>query len=272
MHKSITELFTIASNLNNPDYTFLKYLQTIQAIALFILPAFILPALFGSNAKEYLSIGKTPAFRLVIIAKCITVVAIPFINLTELWNSKMKLPSALANLENWMKTSEQNAAVLSEGFLKVNTIGGLLFNLFMMAILPALGEEFVFRGVFQRLFTEWFKNYHWGIIASAALFSAFHMQFYGFIPRMLLGISFGYMLVWSGSLWVPIVAHFINNAFGIIFYFLYYKNLASDSLLKAGTQNSGYLMVIVSLIGVSILLWFFHKYSKNLQEKPFRDN
>ena len=272
MHKSITDLFTIASNINSPDYNFLKYLQTIQAIALFILPALMVPALFGSNYKEYLSIKKTPAFQFVIIALCITVVAIPFINITELWNSKMKLPSSFAALENWMKTSEQNAAVLSEGFLKVSTIGGLLFNVFMMAILPALGEEFVFRGVFQRLFTEWFKNYHCGIIASAALFSAFHMQFYGFIPRMLLGMSFGYMLAWSGSLWVPIIAHFINNAFGIVFYFLYYKNIASDSLLKAGTQNNGYLMAIISLISVSALLWYFHKYSKNLQEKPYQNN
>jgi uncharacterized protein len=270
MHKTASELFDIAKNLNSSDYNFLKYLQTVQAIALFIIPAMLLPAFFGSNYKEYLSLKKIPSAQLIILAIVFILIAVPFINFTEMVNSKMKLPQALSGLENWMKTSEHNAAVLSEGFLKVNTIGALLFNLFMMAVLPAIGEEFVFRGVFQKLLTQCFKNYHWGIIASAALFSFFHFQFYGFVPRMLLGMAFGYMLVWSGSLWVPITAHFINNAMGVIFYFLFYRKATGDALLKAGTDNHGYIYAIVSLVCVLFLLGLFHKYSKNLQENKLQ--
>ena len=120
----------------------------------------------------------------------------------------------------------------------------------------------VFRGVFQRLFSELFKNIHWGIIVSAALFSAMHMQFYGFIPRMLLGVIFGYLLIWSGSLWIPIAAHFVNNAFGVIYYYLYYNGTVGNGLQTEGTGSNDQLLVIVSIVCLVILLVLFFRYQK----------
>ena len=88
-----------------------------------------------------------------------------------------------------------------------------------MAILPAIGEELLFRGVFQRLLTEWTRNIHWGIILAALLFSFFHFEFYGFLPRFLLGVFFGYLFVWTSSIWVPILAHFTNNFIIVVYSF-----------------------------------------------------
>ena len=99
-----------------------------------------------------------------------------------------------------MKNAEEEATKLREAFLNINSAFQFVIVFFMVAILPAIGEELLFRGVAQRLFSEWTKNVHWGIFISAFLFSALHMQFYGFVPRLLLGMMFSYMLEWSGSL------------------------------------------------------------------------
>jgi membrane protease YdiL (CAAX protease family) len=263
-NKSAMEIINLASNIQSMEnINLLKYMQIVQSIAFFIIPALLMPVFWGRKTVNYLHLNRKPQIILILIAAGLILAAIPFVNFTELINSKLKLPQFMSGIEQWMKNSEATATTLSENFLKVTTLSGLLVNLFMMAVLPALGEEFVFRGVFQRLFTEWSRNYHIGILASAVLFSAFHMQFYGFIPRMLLGMSFGYMFVWSGSLWVPIIAHFVNNAFGVIYYYLYNNGLASNSLQTTGTSENGNIYALASLCLSLFLMFAFLKYSKN---------
>ena len=267
-HKGIFEIFSSLSDIKSPGNIYLlKYFQVVQSIALFIVPPFLLAPLFGQRSSDYLMTKKNPSVLLIIIALCLVLTAIPFINWIEEFNSKLRLPELLKGVEHWMKTSEENAAQISESFLKVSTIGGLIFNLFMMAILPALGEEFIFRGVFQRIFTDWFKNYHWGIIVAAIFFSAFHMQFYGFLPRMLLGMMFGYLLIWSGSMWVPIIAHFVNNSAGVIYYFFYYKGISSNNLDKIGSQKDEYIYALISLFCVGMLLYLFYSYTRKDKDR-----
>ena len=263
-HESGFQIISMASDIHNPaNINLLKYMQIVQAIAFFLVPAWLMPIFWGEKPIQYHRLPHKPLLLLALIAVCLIISAIPFINYTELINSKMHLPSFLSGVENWMKQSEANAGSLSENFLKVSSISGLLVNLFMMAVLPALGEELVFRGVFQRIFTDWSKNYHVGIIVSAMLFSAFHMQFYGFIPRMLLGLSFGYMLVWSGNMWVPIIANFVNNSFGVIYYYLLNKGMVGSDLQTIGsTQNSKHLAVLSFCFSL-LLLFVFLKFSKN---------
>jgi len=256
--KSIFEIFNAGSNIHNEEnINILKYLQTVQSISLFVIPPILLATLFGNKPSEYLKLNIKPKNVYLITVSVIVMAAIPFINFTEMINSKLSLPSFMTGLEQWMKNTEDNATILTENFLKTNSINGLLFNLFMMAMIPAIGEELVFRGLFQRLFTEWFKNYHWGIIASAAVFSAFHLQFYGFVPRMLLGVVFGYFLIWSGSLWLPIMAHFINNAMGVIYFYLYHNGYIGNDLETIGTEgNKAIVSAIISLaISASLIYW-----------------
>ena len=147
-------------------------------------------------------------------------------------------------------------SLITEAFLNVKTIPGLAFNIFMIAFLPAIGEELLFRGVIQRIFTNMTKNFHWGIWISAILFSALHMQFYGFVPRVLLGAIFGYLLVWSGSMWLPIVGHFLNNAFAVVGMYLINNNLLSPKLEEIGSNSDSYYMALLSL--VLIVVFMFH--------------
>ena len=173
----------------------------------------------------------------------------------------MTLPAFLESLEQWMKTSEESAKVLTEQFMHATTFGGLIINLLLMAVLPALGEELTFRGVLQQLFRgsnvselQGSRVPHLAIWCSAILFSAIHLQFYGFVPRMLMGALFGYALVWTGSLWVPILMHFTNNAAAVILYFISLRmGLDIEKVDAIGTGDTlwlGVVSMVITIIGI----------------------
>ncbi|MBN1986261.1 MAG: CPBP family intramembrane metalloprotease, partial [Prolixibacteraceae bacterium] len=192
--------FPNANDVSDPgNIQVLKYFQVVQSLGLFIVPPLVLGWLYLGNISKYLFLNSSTTLSSVLIVLILMFVATPAINLTGEFNTRMQLPDWLGGVERWMKQTEENAARLTEAFLNVKTTAGLLFNIFMVALLPAVGEELLFRGVIQRSFTRITKNRHWGIWISALLFSALHMQFYGFLPRLLLGALFGYLLVWSGS-------------------------------------------------------------------------
>ncbi len=258
----------LIDDLNNPDsISILKYFQVVQSIGVFIVPPFILGWLFHGNIAEYLSLNKNITFASVILVLVLSFAASPFINFIGVINENMQLPDWLSGIETWMKNTEEKAAELTETFLKVETAGGLIFNIFMVAFLPAIGEELLFRGVIQRIFTNWTRNFHWGIWISAILFSALHMQFYGFIPRMFLGVVFGYLLVWSGSIWLPIVAHFINNAVAVIAMYMIDKGLLSSEIEDIGTTTDSYYMAAVSLLLIVVFMLMIKRQNNYINEE-----
>jgi membrane protease YdiL (CAAX protease family) len=132
----------------------------------------------------------------------------------------------------------------------------------MVALLPAVGEEFLFRGVIQRSFTRMTKNHHHGIWISAFFFSALHMQFYGFLPRLLLGGLFGYLLVWSGSMWIPILAHFFNNAFAVISLYLIDNNLMNPEIENFGSDSESFYYTFISLALIVALVILFRNQNR----------
>ncbi len=237
----------------------LKFFQVVQSFGLFIVPPFILGWFFCGNSLDYLYLKKSLEGSSVILVLMLMFFAAPLINFFGEWNANMHLPEWMAGIENWMKDAEEKAAELTKVFLKVDSPAGLLFNIFMIAVLPAIGEELLFRGVVQRIFSTWTRSHHWGIWISAILFSAMHLQFYGFVPRMLLGALFGYMLVWSGTMWLPIIAHFLNNGFAVVGMYLIDKKLLSPEVETFGSTQGSYYMAFVSLILVAVFLLLFKR-------------
>ncbi len=247
---------------------FLKYMQVLQSIGLFVVPPFILGLLYHGNIREYLRIDRTTKPGSFVLAVFCLLAIVPFINFLGDINSKMSFPAFLSGLENWMRNMEDNAKLLIDKFMVVNSIGGLLFNVFMIAVLPAIGEEFMFRGVIQRIFTNWTGNYHWGIWVTAFVFSAMHMQFYGFLPRLVLGAMFGYLLVWTGTMWVPVLAHFFNNLVGVLGYFLIGKGAISKDIEEFGTGQGELFVVIISVSVAGWLLYLIYKYGQQKTKMP----
>lgn len=238
----------------------LKWVQLIQTAALFLLPPLLMAFLWTKQPLEWLKLkSETRGYGLWAIF--LMLMALPAINLVGYFNQQMSLPAFLEPLEQWMKTAEANAAHLTEQFLNVSTCGGLIINILLMALLPAVAEELTFRGVLQNLFEvkdETLKKkgnrVHIAIWCSAILFSAIHMQFYGFLPRMLMGALFGYALVWTGSLWIPILMHFTNNAMAVILYFLAIRSgWDMDKVDTIGTNDTlwlGVVSLVLTIIGI----------------------
>ena len=239
----------------------LKWVQLIQTAALFLLPPFLMAFLWAKQPLEWLKLkSETRGYGLWAIF--LMLMALPAINLVGYFNQQMSLPAFLEPLEQWMKTAEANAAHLTEQFLSVTTFDGLIINILLMALLPAVAEELTFRGVLQRLIQTQTneainregKRVHIAIWCSAILFSAIHMQFYGFLPRMLMGALFGYALVWTGSLWIPILMHFTNNAMAVILYFLAIRSgWDMDKVDTIGTNDTlwlGVVSLVLTIIGI----------------------
>ncbi|NQU55543.1 MAG: CPBP family intramembrane metalloprotease [Bacteroidetes bacterium] len=245
----------------------LKYFQVVQAVGLFIVPPIILGRLFYGNISEYLFLNKSFTSASVLLVVVLVFVTAPFVNFVGEINSNMVFPEWLSGVEQWMKSSEEKAEEITRVFLKVDTYGGLFFNLFMIAFLPAIGEELLFRGVIQRIFTKMTYNHHWGIWITAILFSALHMQFYGFVPRMFLGVLFGYLLVWSGSIWLPIFAHFLNNGFAVITMFMIDKNMLSPGIDEVGTSSGSYYMAAISLGLIVVFMLMIKRQNTGTQLK-----
>ena len=241
--------------------TALKWVQFFQSTAMFLLPPLCVAYLWSQEPMKWLKVSEFQSFKFSGIAILLMLVALPAINLLSYWNQQMSLPAFLEPLEQWMKTSEESAKVLTEQFMHTTTIGGLIINILLMALLPALGEELTFRGVLQRLLTPritssspYRQTPHIAIWCSALLFSAIHLQFYGFVPRMLMGALFGYMLVWTGSLWIPILMHFTNNAMAVLLYFVSLRaGWDMEKMDAIGTNDTlwlGVVSMVITIVGI----------------------
>ncbi len=218
----------------------LKWLQLIMSVTVIVLPPIVLAYLISYNPLTFLRLNKKTHLSDILLVVLIMIVAIPLINLLGDLNHRMVLPKSLAAIENWMKTSEETAAQFTEKMLNVHTLLGLSFNVLIIAVVPALGEELFFRGALQGVLKDW-KGIRPAIWLSAILFSAIHFQFYGFVPRMLMGAFFGYLLFWSENLWLPITAHFTNNVIAIIFYYLKLNGFRVPDIDAVGFGNTLWL-------------------------------
>ena len=260
---SLTVLVIALITQGNPlsDINTLKWIQLLQTITLFLLPSLILAYLCAKAPFSWLQLDNKVDWKVLLWAIGIMLVALPAINLMSHWNQQMVLPTWLSGLEEWMKNKEAEAEWLTKQFMSATTISGLLVNLLLMAVLPALSEEITFRGVLQRLLNFQLStfNSHLAIWLTAIIFSAIHMQFYGFVPRMLMGALFGYMLVWTGSLWVPMLMHFVNNGMAVLLYFMANRaHWDMDKVDAIGTGNTLWLG-IVSLVLTVVGIYMFRR-------------
>jgi membrane protease YdiL (CAAX protease family) len=261
---SMLQLQTLLTDYNNPTaISVLKLIQTISSVGIFIVPAFVIAYLFSNQPMEYLFVHRRANMVSALLVVVILILSTPLINFIGEINSHLKFPESFAAIEKWMRDSEDKAAELTKQFLVMKNFGDVVFNIFMIALLPALGEELLFRGVIQRIFTEWSKNIHVGIWMAAFLFSAMHMQFYGFFPRLLLGAMMGYLLVWSGSLWLPIIAHFVNNATAVFFTYLFDEKIIAVDADKIGTEGEMASVLISALIVAGLLLVIYRREKSN---------
>ena len=233
----------------------LLFMQGLQTIVLFGVTALV-GVWFTEdyvNPLRQMALNKGLSVQQSLIAFLFAVAALPMISMLADWNNGIELPSFLASVEEMMRQMEEQAKVLTERFLQTSSVGMMVANLFVMALLPAVCEEMMFRGWLQRVLGK-SVNYHAAIWVSAFVFSAIHFQFYGFIPRMLIGAALGYLYYYTGSLWASILAHFVNNAAAVVFAFLSYNGYINIDFDLIGTGDTWYLSV--ASLAVCLALMF----------------
>jgi membrane protease YdiL (CAAX protease family) len=250
--------------ISNPGY--LKYFQTIQSIGLFILPPFIFSWLYSGSPSKELNIKK-PRSKYIFLAILIIIVAQPMINFIGAFNYNIEFPTYMEQIESWLRLKENQAMEVTKIFLQTNTWHELVFNVFLVAILPAIGEELLFRGALQKIFTRILKNYHMAIWLTAFLFSLMHMQFFGLLPRWILGVVFGYLVVYGGNLWLAIAAHFTNNLLAFIIF--QYQTGEGLEPLKPGNEYffTGWVILSFTVVLITIY-WLKKKHNKAHVDHP----
>ncbi|MBK9730820.1 MAG: CPBP family intramembrane metalloprotease [Chitinophagaceae bacterium] len=256
LQNALTNTNGVAMNANQVNA--IKLLQFMSSLGGFFVPA-ILFALLKFPGGDFLRLRRKFTPWLLPLAALVLAFAGPFISFTYLLNQQLDLPAFLDPIEKMIRDSADSNEKLTSLFLKMPTVADLFINLIVVAVIPAIAEELFFRGCVQQVMKEWLKNAHIAIWITAFIFSFIHFEFYGFVPRMLLGGLLGYLFYWSGNLWVPIIAHGFINGGQIVLAYLHEHgsiqfDIAGDDALPA------YAIIICTFL-LAGLLFLFRKVS-----------
>lgn len=201
---------------------------TMQDILAFILPAVVTMAIIYRRPFHVMGLDRAPSWLAITIVIVFYVISLPAMNWLVEMNKAMSLPSWMAGIEQAMRTAEDSAAEVTQEMLNINSVGQLILCVLVVGVMAGLSEEMLFRGAMLRTMQDSRLGKHAVVWITAILFSAFHLQFYGFVPRMLLGVWLGYLFVWTGSLWVPIIAHTLNNSTVVLMSYLSNKGVIPE--------------------------------------------
>lgn len=174
------------------------------------------------------------------------------------WNAGLHLPEFMSGVEQWMKETEEQLAETTIMMTTFDNFGSFLFAFVVIAVLPGIGEEIMFRGILQNSLHKWTKNVHIAIWVSGFIFAAIHLQFYGLVPRMMLGVVFGYLYVWSGNIWFPIIAHITNNGLALIMTYMYQLNATELDIDDTETVPE-----VISIVGLVVFVAVFYLFRKH---------
>ena len=240
----------------------LMLLQAVNHLGTFFLPTLVY--WYFIERRTWSQFNKRPASAVagLGLVALIVIAFMPFDALVIEWNQNLHLPETLEPVEQWIRAKEKGLEGITRYLTTFNTVGQFLVAMVVIAVIPAIGEEALFRGILQRNVSIWTGNVHVGIWVAAALFSAIHVQFLGFFPRMLLGALFGYLYVWSGNIWVPMLAHFVNNGFTVLM--VYLRQLKMTSLDIESTQAVPVVGALTAGIITAGLLYYFRQTNETV--------
>ena len=257
---AISALFTLAGD------TGMKLGQGFSSFMMFVVPPIVF--YFITRYDDQLeALGlRSPAEPqwIILIGVVLMFVSLPVTNQLARWNESMTFTADFKELEDYLKMLEDTATAATEKMLNVDTFGGLLLNLLVIALIPAIGEELTFRGVLQQGLMRK-MNPHVAIFITAAIFSFIHFQFYGFLPRMFLGLLLGYMFYITGSLWTSILMHFVNNGTAVLLYYLNHKDIINIDPEHFGEVSISWVVMIS--LGVTALLVYWSWWQIDYTEK-----
>jgi len=216
--------------------------------------ALALASALGYRWAEYFNPRRLGAAWWLLGAAVLVVATVPFMSGLIAWNAGAHFPGALHGFEAWARASEDRAQVLTKFLTQFNSAGRFAVGVLVVAAVPAVAEELVFRGVIQKNLVRWFSP-HVGVWLGAAIFSAIHLQFFGFVPRFVLGLVLGYLYLWSGNILVSMAAHFTQNALQLVILYLTQRGAFGWGFDPDSTEALPWPLVLLSAVGTAGLLY-----------------
>lgn len=235
--------------------TFIRIYQIVTSSIMFIVPAWLCAMMFHNNVKEGFCINRSLKIKPLFFSLAAMAAALPLAEFLTAVNSHLSLPESMSGIEEWMRMQENRAKAITENILVTDNFGTYLINIIVMALVPAIGEELYFRATLQNTIARSI-NPIWAAVITAVLFSTFHLQFYGFLPRLLLGFLLGYMLVCTQNIIVPVAAHFFNNFVAITAYYFTGNEIQIDENQSVATFIP---IAVISTAAVATLLYLLWK-------------
>lgn len=234
----------------------LRILTVLQDLILFIAPALGTAMIITRLPATFLCLDRKPGCKTLLAGLAVLTVSIPMMDAIIIWNQRWTLPESMEGLQEVLRMVEEQAAAVTETMLGGHDIPSLIMGILLFGILAGLSEELYFRGTMQRLLTTGRLNSHLAIWITAFIFSAVHMQVFGFVPRMLLGALFGYALVWSRSLWVPVLMHTFNNTVYVVArYVTYDTNYDPVTATVSAYRTSQTWLIALSAVLTVAAIW-----------------
>ncbi|GAA4003728.1 hypothetical protein GCM10022408_14160 [Hymenobacter fastidiosus] len=221
--------------------------------------ALALVSLMGYRWADYFTPRRPVSWLWLLAAATVVLASIPFMSGLVEWNAKAHFPAFLQDLEAQARELETRAQVLTKFLTHFNTTARFLVGVLVIAVVPAISEELVFRGIIQRNLVQWFGSRHVGVWLAAAIFSAIHFQFFGFVPRFVLGLILGYLYEWSGNILVPMAAHFTQNAFQLALLYVQQREWTTSTFDPDSTESLPWPWMGASLLLTGYLLYFLHQ-------------
>ena len=265
---AVSLITQLLGSLTDNTAAILRISSVLQNVLVFILPAVATAMLSTRFPATLLAIDKFPSGKFILLSIAALIVSIPLMNSIIDWNQNIALPESFSQFNEYMQQLEKGAEKEVNDITGGNTVGTLIMSILIVGIFTGLGEEIFFRGGLMRLFSC-IKGMspHVAIWLTAFLFSALHMQFLGFVPRMLLGVFFGYLTFWSGSLWLPIMIHALNNSILVTTDWINNRGGSQIDVNSIGLGDNALVLNIASIILTLIVFYALYKQSKLLDKK-----
>lgn len=243
----------------------LMIIQGIGALGGFIAPAVVFAFLSKQGVVGYYGLNKKTNSMLLLLGIAVIFFSQPLIAWSGHLNQYLSFPEWMGGLNSWLEQTNNDVQKGYETLLNISSPFELALLIIVAAIIPAVGEELIFRGAFQRIFTNMTRNGHAGVWIAALIFSLFHFQIYYLLPRLFLGAAIGYLFLWSGNLWYSIWVHFVNNAVLIIIVF-FYPGEGQGITEMDQTLLLPIIYTLIMTLVLAITLIIFRKKSKELTE------
>lgn len=265
---AVAIVLMFGADIQNVNYVI--SMSIAQNVLVFILPVVLLAMLIKRAELKPFShtmwMTKGPTLKSVLLVVLVWIVALPAMNYIVDWNQNIEFPSWLQGAENQLREMESEAAASTGKLLDTKSVGMMIFMVFVVGILTGFGEEIFFRAGLLGTMIHGKVNKHLSVWAVAIVFSAFHLQFFGFVPRVLLGAWLGYLLVWTGEVWTPIIAHALNNGSIVVATFLANHNYISDNYIETTGTSNHWIALGSAVATVLLLIVFMRKTQKTNKE------